>query len=77
MHSAAVSAYCGRFSVAVTREINEEKKTPGGFSWNQSHARFLTEQLQVRDRNFSFLVSSLSDQPVRVHPRHGVNCDQL
>lgn len=37
----------------------------------------LAEKFQVRDRHFSFLVSSLSDQPVRVHSWHCVNCNEL
>lgn len=37
----------------------------------------LAEKLQVGDRHFSFLVPSLSNQPVRVHAWDCVNGDEL
>lgn len=45
--------------------------------WGSMHACCLAEELQVCDRHFSFLVSSLSNQPVGVHPRHRVNGNEL
>lgn len=38
---------------------------------------FSTEQLQVCDGHFAFLVSFLSYQPVRIHSRDRVNSNQL
>jgi len=37
----------------------------------------LAQQLQICDRHLPLLVSSLSDQPIRVHSRHCVHCDEL
>lgn len=37
----------------------------------------LTEQLQVRDGYFAFLVAPFSNQPVGIHARHCVHRDQL
>jgi len=37
----------------------------------------LAEELQVCDGHFPFLVPSLSNQPIRVHPRHRVDGDEL
>lgn len=58
--------------------LGEKMNTKVWLSWLQwCPLIFLAEQLQVRHRHFSFLISSFPDEPVRVHPRHSVNCDKL